>query len=141
MNETRIIDASDPAEQKKVVQEAVTLLAAGEVVALPTETVYGLGADALNADAVAKVFAVKERPEFDPLIVHVGSFEQVAEVAEIPEDLEVVVEKLMKAFWPGPLTLVLPKKESVPDIVTSGLPTVAVRMSAHTIMKAVVREL
>jgi L-threonylcarbamoyladenylate synthase len=141
VNETRIIDASDPAEQKKVVQEAVTLLAAGEVVALPTETVYGLGADALNADAVAKVFAVKERPEFDPLIVHVGSFEQVTEVAEIPENLEVVVEKLMKAFWPGPLTLVLPKKGCVPDIVTSGLPTVAVRMSAHTIMKAVVREL
>lgn len=141
MTDTRIIDASDPAEQKKVVQEAVTLLEAGELVALPTETVYGLGADALNADAVAKVFAVKDRPAFDPLIVHVGSFEDVAEVAEVPEDLRVVVEKLMKAFWPGPLTIVLPKKECVPDIVTSGMPTVAVRMSAHPIMKAVVRSL
>lgn len=141
MNDTRIIDASDPAEQKKVVEQAVALLGAGELVALPTETVYGLGADALNADAVAKVFAAKQRPEFDPLIVHVGSYEQVEEVADVPEDLEVVVQKLMKAFWPGPLTLVLPKKECVPDIVTSGLSTVAVRMSAHPIMKSVVRAL
>lgn len=141
MNDTRIIDASDPAEQKKVVQEAVSLLASGELVALPTETVYGLGADALNAEAVAKIFAAKERPEFDPLIVHVGSFEQIADVADIPEELEEVVQKLMKAYWPGPLTMVLPKKDMVPDIVTSGLPTVAVRMSAHPIMKAVVREL
>jgi L-threonylcarbamoyladenylate synthase len=141
VNDTQIIDASDPAEQKKVVELAVALLDAVELVALPTETVYGLGADALNADAVAKIFTAKERPEFDPLIVHVGSFEQVAEVADIPEDLEVVVQKLMKAFWPGPLTIILPKKECVPDIVTSGMPTVAVRMSAHPVMKAVVRSL
>ncbi|NWK54733.1 threonylcarbamoyl-AMP synthase [Verrucomicrobiaceae bacterium N1E253] len=141
MNETCVIDASDPSKQKKVVQQVVDLLHSGEVVALPTETVYGLGADALNADAVAKVFAAKERPEFDPLIVHVGSYEQVAEVADVPEELETVVQKLMKAFWPGPLTLVLPKKSCVPDIVTSGLPTVAVRMSGHPIMKAVVRGL
>jgi len=141
VSETRIIDASDPAEQNKIVQEVVDLLAAGEVVALPTETVYGLGADALNAEAVAKVFAAKERPEFDPLIVHVGSFEQVDEVADVPEDIKEVVAKLMKAHWPGPLTLVLPKKDCVPDIVTSGLPTVAVRMSAHPIMKAITRGL
>ncbi len=141
MSETRIIDASDPAEQNKIVEEIADLLKAGEVVALPTETVYGLGADALNPDAVAKVFAAKERPEFDPLIVHVGSFEQVDEVAEVPEDIKEVVAKLMKACWPGPLTLILPKKECVPDIVTSGLPTVAVRMSAHPLMKAVIRKL
>jgi len=141
VNDTRIIDASDPAEQKKVVQEAVTLLDAGEVVALPTETVYGLGADALNAEAVAKVFEAKERPSFDPLIVHVGSYEEVSEVAEVPEELEEVLAKLMKAFWPGPLTIILPKKDCVPDIVTSGMPTVAVRMSAHPIMKAVIRAL
>ena len=101
MSETRIIDASDPAAQNKVVQEAVDLLEAGEIVALPTETVYGLGADALNPAAVAKVFAAKERPEFDPLIVHVGSYEQVDEVADVPEDLQEVVAKLMKAYWPG----------------------------------------
>lgn len=141
MKETCVIDTSDPASQKKVVKEVVELLSTGEVVALPTETVYGLGADALNAEAVAKVFAAKERPEFDPLIVHVGSFEQVDEVAEVPDDLRVVVDKLMKAFWPGPLTMVLPKKACVPDIVTSGLPTVAVRMSGHPMMKAVVRGL
>lgn len=141
VSETRIIDASDPAAQNKVVQEAVDLLEVGELVALPTETVYGLAADALNPDAVAKVFAVKERPEFDPLIVHVGSFEQVDEVAEVPDDIKEVVAKLMKAHWPGPLTLVLPKKDCVPDIVTSGLPSVAVRMSGHPVMKAVVRAL
>lgn len=141
MSETRIIDASDPSEQNKIVQEVADLLEAGEVVALPTETVYGLGADALNAEAVAKVFEAKERPEFDPLIVHVGSYEQVDEVAEVPGDLREIVDKLMKAHWPGPLTLVLPKKDCVPDIVTSGLPSVAVRMSAHPIMKAVVRKL
>lgn len=141
MSTTRIIDASDPAAQNKIVREVAGLLADGEIVALPTETVYGLGADALNPDAVAKVFAAKERPEFDPLIVHVGSYEQVDEVADVPEELRELVAKLMKAHWPGPLTLVLPKKDCVPDIVTSGLPTVAVRMSGHPIMKAVVREL
>ena len=141
MSQTIVIDASDPAGQKKVVDDAVALLASGELVALPTETVYGLGADALNAEAVAKIFAVKDRPSFDPLIIHVGSYEQVDEVADIADDLRVVVDKLMKAHWPGPLTLVLPKKSGVPDIVTSGLDTVAVRMSGHPIMKAIVRKL
>jgi len=119
VTDTSIIDASDPSRQKKVVQKAVDLLKAGEVVALPTETVYGLGADALNPDAVTKVFEAKARPAFDPLIVHVGSYEQVSEIADIPEELEEVVAKLMKAFWPGPMTMVLPKKSCIPDIVTS----------------------
>ncbi|MGJ8677133.1 MAG: L-threonylcarbamoyladenylate synthase [Akkermansiaceae bacterium] len=141
MNQTRIIDASDPSEQNKVVEEIVSMLSAGEVVALPTETVYGLGADAMNAEAVAKIFAAKERPDFDPLIVHVGTFEQVDTVADVPEELKEVVGKLMKAYWPGPLTIVLPKKDCVPDIVTSGLPTIAVRMSANPIMKQVIRKL
>ena len=141
MTETQVIDASDPAEQNKIVDLAVGLLETGEVVALPTETVYGLGADAMNSDAVAKVFAAKQRPSFDPLIVHVGSYEQVDEVANVPDELREVIDKLMKAHWPGPLTLILPKKECVPDIVTSGLPSVAVRMSAHPLMKAIVRKL
>lgn len=141
MSETRIIDASDPSEQNKIVADVASLLDTGEVIALPTETVYGLGADALNADAVAKVFEAKERPEFDPLIVHVGSYEQVDEVADVPDDLREVVNKLMKAHWPGPLTIILPKKDCLPDIVTSGLPTVGVRMSAHPLMKAIVRKL
>ncbi len=141
MTETQVIDASDPAEQNKIVELAVGLLEKGEVVALPTETVYGLGADAMNPDAVAKIFAAKQRPSFDPLIVHVGSYEQVDEVADVPDELREVIDKLMKAHWPGPLTLILPKKECVPDIVTSGLPSVAVRMSAHPLMKAIVRKL
>ena len=141
MTETQVIDASDPAEQNKIVDLAVGLLEKGEVVALPTETVYGLGADAMNSDAVAKVFAAKQRPSFDPLIVHVGSYEQVDEVADVPDELREVIDKLMKAHWPGPLTLILPKKECVPDIVTSGLPSVAVRMSAHPLMKAIIRKL
>ena len=141
MTETQVIDASDPAEQNKIVDLAVGLLETGEVVALPTETVYGLGVDAMNSDAVAKVFAAKQRPSFDPLIVHVGSYEQVDEVANVPDELREVIDKLMKAHWPGPLTLILPKKECVPDIVTSGLPSVAVRMSAHPLMKAIVRQL
>jgi L-threonylcarbamoyladenylate synthase len=141
VTETQVIDASDPAEQNKIVDLAVGLLETGEVVALPTETVYGLGADAMNSDAVAKVFAAKQRPSFDPLIVHVGSYEQVDEVANVADELREVIDKLMKAHWPGPLTLILPKKECVPDIVTSGLPSVAVRMSAHPLMKAIVRQL
>jgi len=83
VTETRIIDASDPAKQNKIVKEVADLLESGEVVALPTETVYGLAADVFNAEAVAKIFEVKERPSFDPLIVHVGSYEQVDEVAEV----------------------------------------------------------
>lgn len=141
MTETQVIDASDPAEQNKIVELAVGLLEKGEVVALPTETVYGLGADAMNSEAVAKIFAAKQRPSFDPLIVHVGSYEQVDEVADVPDELREVIDKLMKAHWPGPLTLILPKKECVPDIVTSGLPSVAVRMSAHSLMKAIIRKL
>ena len=123
------------------VREAAALLAAGEVVALPTETVYGLGADALNPDAVAKVFAAKERPSFDPLIVHVASAKDLGEVAEVPQEIESVVGKLIGAFWPGPLTLILPKTSAVPDLVTSGLPTVAVRQSGNRIFRAIGREL
>ncbi len=120
---------------KAAVREAAALLEAGETVAVPTETVYGLAADAFNADAVAKVFAAKERPAFDPLIVHIASYKELAEVAEVPEDIAPVVKSLAGAFWPGPLTIVLPKSAKVPDLVTSGLPTVAVRQSANVIFR------
>ncbi|QUE53325.1 threonylcarbamoyl-AMP synthase [Luteolibacter ambystomatis] len=126
---------------KEAVREAAALLARGEVVALPTETVYGLGADALNPEAAAKVFEAKERPSFDPLIVHVARKSDLHQVAEVDDSIRDVVEKLTSTFWPGPLTLVLPKKPEVPDLVTSGLPTVAVRLSAHPIFRAVCREL
>ncbi|MFD0892913.1 L-threonylcarbamoyladenylate synthase [Luteolibacter ambystomatis] len=140
MPETRIISANDE-DMKEAVREAAALLARGEVVALPTETVYGLGADALNPEAAAKVFEAKERPSFDPLIVHVARKSDLHQVAEVDDSIRDVVEKLTSTFWPGPLTLVLPKKPEVPDLVTSGLPTVAVRLSAHPIFRAVCREL
>lgn len=126
---------------KKAVSEAGALLRAGEIVALPTETVYGLGADAFNAEAVAKVFAAKERPSFDPLIVHIGSRGDLKDVAIVPDEIVEVVNRLTAAFWPGPLTLILPKHPDVPDLVTSGLPTVAVRQSAHPVFRAVIKEL
>lgn len=135
-----MIQAEDE-QMKDAVREATTLLRDGEVVALPTETVYGLGADALNASAVAKVFAAKERPSFDPLIVHIASRGDLKDVAIVPEEILETVNKLTSAFWPGPLTLILPKHPDVPDIVTSGLPTVAVRQSAHKIFRAVNKEL
>lgn len=126
---------------KDAVREACALLRAGEVAALPTETVYGLAADAFNPDAVAKVFAVKERPSFDPLIVHIASRGDLKNVAIVPEDIAETVGKLTEAFWPGPLTLILPKHPDVPDLVTSGLPTVAVRQSAHPVFRAINKEL
>jgi L-threonylcarbamoyladenylate synthase len=110
-------------------------------VALPTETVYGLAADAFDAEAVAKVFEVKERPSFDPLIVHIGHKRDLDIVAKVPEELDEIVDELVSTYWPGPLTLVLPKKEDVPELVTSGLETVAVRMSAHEVMRAVAKEI
>lgn len=126
---------------KEAVSEACALLRAGEIVALPTETVYGLAADALNPEAVAKVFAAKERPSFDPLIVHIASRGDLKKVAIVPDALADAVGKLTAAFWPGPLTLILPKHPDVPDLVTSGLPTVAVRQSAHPVFRAVGKEL
>jgi len=136
-----ITHVADPENLSDAIDAAVKLLREGEVVALPTETVYGLGACALDEDAVAKVFEAKERPSFDPLIVHVGKKEDIHEVADIPEDMLPAVNQLIGAHWPGPLTLVLPKKACIPDIVTSGMPTVAVRMSAHPLMRAVCKEL
>ena len=111
---------------------AAALLRNGAVVAFPTETVYGLGARAFDATAVARIFEAKARPSFDPLIVHVANETMLAAaVEEIPE----AARKLIEAFWPGPLTLVLRKRDIVPSLVTSGLPTVAVRMPAHPVAK------
>jgi len=121
----------------KAVKQAARLLREGGVVAFPTETVYGLGADAFNPRAAARVFEIKNRPHFDPLIVHVSGRKQLRLLCEEPGP---EAEKLMDLFWPGPLTLVLPKKESVPDIVTSGLPTVAVRMPAHDTALELIRK-
>jgi len=138
VSETKTIEA-DPENMSQAVVAAVAALNEGEVVALPTETVYGLGADAFNPDAVAKIFEVKERPSFNPLIVHVWSREAIHEVANIPEEMLPTVNALIQAHWPGPLTLVLPKKDCVPEIVTGGLDTVAVRMSSNPVMKEITK--
>lgn len=137
---TTIVSASDE-NYKDAVQAAVTLLRAGEVVALPTETVYGLAGNAFDPQAVAKIFSAKERPSFDPLIVHVATRADLPRVAVIPEEIQATVDKLLNAFWPGPLTLILPKHPDVPDLVTSGLDTVAVRQSASKIFRAIGKEL
>ena len=118
------------------IEKAVQLLREGELVAIPTETVYGLAANALDEKAVLKVFSTKERPAFDPLIIHVHALDEIEKYAEaIPEKLM----PLAKKFWPGPLTLLLSKKEIVPDIVTSGLPQVAVRIPDHPITLALLK--
>lgn len=134
--DTRVIQTSDE-DMQQALEAACALLAAGEVVALPTETVYGLAADALDANAAAKIFAAKERPSFDPLIVHIASRRDLPTVARVPEDIAPVVDQLLGEFWPGPLTLILPKQDAVPDLVTSGLPTVALRQSAHPVFRAI----
>ena len=112
------------------VEAAAALLLKGDVVAFPTETVYGLGALALNPAAVARIFEVKCRPRFDPLIVHT---ESSTHAFALCQRLPPAAERLAKAFWPGPLTLVLPKRPCVPDIVTAGLSSVAIRVPAHPI--------
>src|SRR4051812_27557224 len=101
--ETRVLSTVQPSQLNEAAGEAVRLLAAGEVVALPTETVYGLAADAFNAIAVAKIFEAKERPSFDPLIVHLPHKKDLETVAEVPEAIAPVVRRLAERFWPGPL--------------------------------------
>jgi L-threonylcarbamoyladenylate synthase len=109
---------------------AAELIRSGGLVAFPTETVYGLGANALDAAAVAKIFALKGRPSTSPLIVHVASIDMARRyVTEWPRE----AEELSRRYWPGPLTLILPKSPEIPDIVTAGLPTVGIRVPAHPI--------
>lgn len=112
------------------IKRSANVIKSGEIVAFPTETVYGLGADGLNPTAVSKIFEIKKRPSFNPLILHVASINQIIDLVEINNKL---VEKLTESFWPGPLTIVLPKRNIVPDIVTAGNPTVAVRMPRHPV--------
>lgn len=118
--------------------KAADLLRNGEVVAIPTETVYGLAANAFDEAAVLKVFQAKQRPSFDPLIVHVHERAQVDQLVSV---LPVGAEALMERFWPGPLTFVFPKTKRVPDLVTSGLDTVAVRMPAHPVARTLLQAL
>ncbi len=118
--------------------KAAQILKSGGIVVFPTETVYGLGADATNPLAVAKIFEVKKRPRFDPLIVHVSSVE---EALSLWKETPAVTHRLVKTFWPGPLTLILPKNDKIPDIVTAGLPSVAVRMPNNETALSLIRAL
>ena len=120
------------------IEDAVRLLLAGEVVAFPTETVYGLGALALDPKAVARIFDIKSRPRFDPLIVHVAT---AREAWGLCSRRSVVAQQLAESFWPGPLTIVLPKAPIVPDIVTAGLDSVALRVPAHPMARALLERL
>jgi L-threonylcarbamoyladenylate synthase len=116
------------AEIGKDIEKSAALLASGQLVAIPTETVYGLAANAMDEAAVLRIFKSKNRPSFDPLIVHLASFDQVPEYVEaIPDELRALAE----VFWPGPLTLLLPKKANIPDLVTSGLDKVGIRVPKH----------
>lgn len=115
------------------IERAKNHLIANEIIGLPTETVYGLAGNGLKAEVVAKIFAIKNRPFFDPLILHIGNYSQLNSLAtEVPAPLN----DLVKAFWPGPLTILVPKRDIIPDIVTSGLPRVAIRMPNHPLTLA-----
>ncbi|HEY4638658.1 MAG TPA: L-threonylcarbamoyladenylate synthase [Candidatus Udaeobacter sp.] len=120
---------------------AVELLRNGNVVALPTETVYGLASKALDSAAVAKIFEAKDRPRFNPLIVHLPNREALGRIVDVPAGDRQLIHNLADSFWPGPFTMVLPKCGIVPDIATAGLDTVAVRLSAHPVFAAIVGEL
>lgn len=117
--------------------KAIELLKAGEVVAIPTETVYGLAADACNEQAIAKIYATKERPPSNPLIVHIAGIDQITEWAS---DFPPLAQKLATAFWPGPFTLVLPARTDVPVTVRAGEPTVALRVPSHPLSLQLLRE-
>lgn len=131
---TEIVSAS----AKDAVSRTVDLLRQGEIVALPTETVYGLAADALREDAVLKIFKAKSRPRFDPLIVHLPTADSVDSVARIDPEARQSFNRIHKRFWPGPLTFVFPRQTIIPDLVTAGLETVAVRLSSHPFFRDVV---
>jgi len=125
----------NPFDDALHIRAAAVVLQAGGIVAIPTETVYGLAADALNASAVAKIYEVKGRPSINPLIIHVTSIESAKALSS---EWPIVAQQLAEVFWPGPLTLVVPKNPIVPHAVTAGLPNVAIRIPSHPVMRAVI---
>lgn len=125
-----------PSEDPAAIEEAGALLRAGEVVGIPTETVYGLAADALNPQAVKRIFEAKGRPQDNPLIVHIADLSMVREIAtEFPPE----AQKLADAFWPGPLTIILPKQDKIPMVTSGGLNTVGIRFPVHPMAQAIIR--
>ncbi|MCU0771401.1 MAG: L-threonylcarbamoyladenylate synthase [Verrucomicrobia bacterium] len=136
MAQAEILPTHTPALFERAVKRAAEWLAAGEVVALPTETVYGLAANALNPRAVQRIYEVKGRPAHNPIIVHVDGLDRARDCAG---DWPAVAQQLARAFWPGPLTLVVPRASKIPDIVTAGGATVGLRWPSHPLMQAVIR--
>ena len=136
MSHTELLHIASLPSAEASIERAASLIRAGELVVFPTETVYGLGADAMQVDAVERIFIAKGRPFSDPLIVHIADLEDLEPlVASIAEQ----AYQLAQAFWPGPLTLILPASQRVPRIITAGLPTVAVRMPRHSVAQALIR--
>jgi L-threonylcarbamoyladenylate synthase len=128
--------AIDPVTpDRTAIAEAASIIRAGQLVAFPTETVYGLGADGLNRVALSRIYAVKGRPPDNPLILHIASPDQLPSVAA---HVPTIARRLMQTLWPGPLTLILPKTLRVPDLATAGMTTVAVRMPAHPVALALI---
>ncbi len=136
MQTQRLILTGDPAHDDALIRQASAIIRAGGLVAFPTETVYGLGADAFNPSAVRRIFEAKRRPAWDPLIVHVISREQLLLLID---ELPPQADALLQRFMPGPLTLVLKRSERVSDLITAGRDTVAVRMPAHPVAQALIR--
>ena len=124
-------------DDDRMYEQAAEILKRGGLVAFPTETVYGLGGDALNPDASHRIYAAKGRPSDNPLIVHIAETSSVYELAETVSD---DTKKLMEAFWPGPLTIILNKKEVVPHTTTGGLDTVAIRMPSHPVAMRLIKD-
>jgi L-threonylcarbamoyladenylate synthase len=123
------------------IRRAAEFLKQGRLVAFPTETVYGLGADAFNTQALARVFEAKGRPRFDPLIIHIAesrALDRIVRLEALDGEKRTLLDKLTASFWPGPLTLILPKRDRVPDLATAGLSTAAVRLPAHPIARALI---
>lgn len=135
--ETKFWQVSENSPDQKIITQAAEIIQGGGLVAFPTETVYGLGADGLNSQAVGKIFVAKGRPNDNPLILHVADQEDVFGLARRVDER---AKKLMKLFWPGPLTLILPKEKKIPDVVTAGLDTVAIRMPSHPVALALIKK-
>ena len=133
--DTLHLAAANPAD----IQQAAKILRENGTVAFATETVYGLGANALSELAIAKIFAAKQRPSWDPLIVHLASADDLSTITSIPQTLQPRIDALAKAFWPGPLTLLLPRNANIPDAVTAGRPLVGVRIPSHSAAQALLR--
>ena len=119
------------------IRAAADIIRDGGLVAFPTETVYGLGADALNSEAARKVYAAKGRPSDNPMIVHIA---ETSELAKLTDDISSDMRALMDAFWPGPMTMIVRRKDIVPDVTTGGLDTVGVRLPSSEVARALIRE-